>query len=187
MLNIGSQSSMSEMITSTFNKDGDFIRRNNHNFSGNSLVTSVATDAFGFISKAKYTDPKVAVKFKLTGSFEQVGFLGLLANVNNYNNSTDLEANPGYMEQGYMLKVENDGIKLSYVDFNFITDVGKYNSSLKNNVTYELSMEIENNHIVCYLNNEVIIDVYANVGRLSGQVGVLAYKVDSLISHFSAQ
>ena len=174
-------------LKSTFNKDGDFIQRNTHNFSGNSLVTTVATDAFGFISKAKYTDPKVGVKFKLTGGFEQVGFLGLLANVNNYNNSTNLEANPGYMEQGYMLKVENDGIKLSYVDFNFITDVGKYNSSLKSNVAYELRMEIENNHIVCYLDNEVIIDVYANVGRLSGQVGVLAYKVDSLISHFSAQ
>ena len=174
-------------LKSDFNSGGEFIRRNTHNFSNNSLVTNNEdTDAFGFISKEKFNDPSVSVTFKLTGDFEAIGFLGLLANVNNYNNSTSLEANPGYMEQGYMLKVEADCIKLSYVDFNFIADVFTYRESLSNNVEYELSMEIENNHIVCYLNGEEIINVFANVGRLSGQVGVLAYKVDSLISHFSA-
>ena len=173
-------------VKSGFNQDNLFIQRNTHNFSNNSLVTTSDVDAFGFISRDKFTDPSVSVTFKLTGNLEAIGFLGLLANVNNYNNSTSLEANPGYMEQGYMLKVENDCIKLSYVDFNFITDVATFRESLKNNTQYVLSMEIENNHIVCYLNGEEIINVYANIGRLSGQVGVLAYKVDSLISHFSA-
>ena len=173
-------------LSSTFNKDGDFIIRNTHNYSDNCLVTGYDADAFGFISKERFTNPSVSVTFKLTGSFETIGFLGLLANVNNYNNSTSLEANPGYMEQGYMLKVEADCIKLCYVDFNYITDVATYRESLTNNVEYELSMEIENNHVVCYLNNEEIINVYANIGRLSGQVGVLAYRIDSLISHFTA-
>lgn len=173
-------------LASTFNSGNDFIIRNHLNYSNNSIVTESDTDAFGFISKEKYLNPRLSVQFKLTGSFEAIGFLGLLANVNNYNNSTSLEANPGYMEHGYMLKVEVDRIVLSYVDFNFITDVAIYNESLSNNIEYELGMEIENNHIVCYLNSEVIIDVYANIGRLSGQVGVLAYKVESLISHFSA-
>ncbi len=173
-------------LESGFNAAGEFIQRNTHNFSGKALVTTFDNDAFGFISKAKYTDPSVSVEFKLTGSFEAIGFLGLLANVNNYNNSTSLEANPGYMEQGYMLKVESDCIKLCYVDFNYITDVFTYREGLVSNKQYILGMEIENNHIICYLNGEEIINVYANIGRLSGQVGVLAYRVDSLISHFSA-
>ena len=173
-------------VNSSFNQNNEFIIRNTQSFQNNSLVTKDETDAFGFISKEKFTDPKTSITFKLTGAFEALGFLGLLANVNNYNNSTDLEANPGYMEQGFMLKVECDCIKLCYVDFNFITDIATYRDSLNSNVEYELGMDIDNNHIVCYLNGEEIIDVYANVGRLSGQVGVLAYKVDSLISHFSA-
>ena len=173
-------------LSSSFNSGGDFIIRNNLSYSNNSIVTTSDVDAFGFMSKERFMNPNVSMSFKLTGSFELVGFLGLLANVNNYNNSTSLEANPGYMEQGYMLKVEVDCIKLCYVDFNFITDIASFRESLSSNRTYELSMEINNNHIICYLDNEVIIDVYANVGRLSGQVGVLAYKVDSLISHFSA-
>ena len=173
-------------LTSDFNDAGQFIRRNTHKFSNNCLVTTNDTDAFGFMSKERFDNPSVSVRFKLTGAFEAIGFLGLLANVNNYNNSTDLEANPGYMEQGYMLKVETDCIKLCYVDFNFITDVSIYSESLNSKVEYDLSMEIENNHIVCYLDGVEIINVYANIGRLSGQVGVLAYKVDSLISHFSA-
>ena len=174
-------------LSSTYNNDGKFIARNNQNFSGNSLVTSSETDAFGFMSKAKFTDPEVSVKFKLTGMFEAIGFLGLMANVNNYNNSTNLEANPGYMEQGYMLKVEVDCIKLTYVDFNYSVDVATVNESVSSNVVHELRMKIENNHIVCYLDNNEIIDTYANIGRLSGQVGVLAYKVESQISHFSAE
>lgn len=173
-------------LKSDFNKNNGFIKRNNLQFNNNSLITSSDKDAFGFISKEKFTNPYASMEFRLTGGFETIGFLGLLANVNNYNNSTDLEANPGYMEQGFMLKVEVDCIKLSYVDFNFINDVGVYRESLKNNIDYELSMEIDNNHIICYLNGEVIIDVYANIGRLSGQVGVLAYKVDSAIKHFVA-
>jgi len=174
-------------LSSDFNKDGAFIRRNNHNFSGNSLVVNAGDgDAFGFISKAKFENPSVSMAFKLTGYMDPIGFVGLLANVNNYNNSTSLEANPGYMEQGYMLKVENDRIKLVYVDFNFITDVAIYSESLQNNTFYELSMEIENNHIICYLDGVDIIDVYSNIGRLSGQVGVLTYKADAEISHFEA-
>ena len=173
-------------LSSDFNKNNEFIQRNTLSFSGKSLVTSDDVDAFGFISKEKFENPNVSVMFKLTGRLDAIGFLGLLANVNNYNNSTSLEANPGYMEQGYMLKVEIDCIKLCYVDYNFITDVGIYRESLANNTQYILSMEIVNNHIVCSLNGEEIIDVHANIGRLSGQVGVLAYKVDSLISHFSA-
>ena len=175
-------------LTSDFNAEGHFLRRNTHTFSNNCLVTPCDTDPYGFMSKERFTNPYVSVEFKLTGAFEAIGFLGLLANVNNYNNTAhnELEANPGYMEQGYMLKVETDCIKLSYVDYNFITDVFTYRESLNNNVKYILSMEIENNHIICYLNGETIIDVYANVGRLSGQVGVLAYRVDSLISHFTA-
>ena len=173
-------------LTSTFNKDGDFIIRNTHNYSSKGLVTAYDADAFGFISKERFINPYVSTTFTLTGSSEAIGFLGLLANVNNYNNSTSLEANPGYMEQGYMLKVEADCVKLCYVDFNYITDVATYRESLKNNIEYELSMEIENNHIVAYLNGEVIIDIYANIGRLSGQVGVLAYRVDSVNSHFVA-
>lgn len=173
-------------LSSSYNSNNEFIARNTQNFSGNSLLTNPETDAFGFMSKAKFYNPQVSVKFKLTGSFEAIGFFGLLANVNNYNNSTDLEANPGYMEQGYMLKVEVDCIKLVYVDFNYITDVATFNTTVSSNVEHELGMEIENNHIVCCLDNTVIIDIYANVGRLSGQVGVLAYKVDSQISHFSA-
>lgn len=173
-------------LTEDFNSGNEFIRRNSHTFSNKSLVTNTDNDAIGFISKSRFNNPNVSVEFKLTGQFEPIGFIGLLANVNNYNNSTSLEANPGYMEQGYMLAVENDRIRLCYVDFNFINDIAIYRESLKQNVKYELSMEIENNHIICYLDGEEIINVYANVGRLSGQVGVLAYKVDSLISHFSA-
>lgn len=173
-------------LSSNFDSGNEFIKRNNLTFNGKALVTSNDTDAFGFISRSKFTNPTTSVVFKLTGNFDAIGFLGLLANVNNYNNSTSLEANPGYMEQGYMLKVESDCIKLCYVDFNFITDVATYRESLSNNVQYEMSMEIVNNHIICYLNGEEIINVFANVGRLSGQVGVLAYKVDALISHFSA-
>lgn len=169
-----------------FNSDSEFIIRNNHTYSNKGLKTSDDTDAIGFISKEKFNNPNTYVTFKLTGSFDAIGFLGLLANVNNYNNSTSLEANPGYMEQGYMLKVENDCIKLSYVDYNYINDVATYREPLQNNVEYELSMEIENNHIVCYLNGEEIINVYSNIGRLSGQVGVLAYRVEALISHFAA-
>ena len=85
-----------------------------------------------------------------------------------------------------MLKVEEDSIKLVYVDFNFVTDVYVYSEALRNNREYTLEMEIDNNHIVCYLDGEEIIDTYANIGRLSGQVGVLAYKADALISHFEA-
>ena len=169
-----------------FNSENDFIIRNNLTYSNKSIVTSSDIDAFGFLSRAKFNNPKASVSFKLTGTFEAIGFISLLANVNNYNNSTSLEANPGYMQQGYMLMVEQDAIKLCYVDFNFINVVATYKEGLKNNVLYDLSMEIENNNIICYLDGEEIINVYANVGRLSGQVGVLAYKVDSLISHFSA-
>ena len=174
-------------LSSSYNNNNEFITRNTQNFSGNSLVTSSATDAFGFMSKAKFTNPDVSVKFKLTGGFEAIGFVSLLANVNNYNNSTDLEANPGYMQQGYMLRVEVDGIKLSYVDFNYITDIATVYDEVTSNVTHELRMVVENNHIVCYLDGNEIIDVYSNIGRLSGQVGVLAYKVDSQISHFKAE
>lgn len=173
-------------LGSDFKTNSDFIKRNTLSYSGKSIVTSNDADAFGFISKERFTNPRVSVSFKLTGNFEAIGFLGLLANVNNYNNNTSMEANPGYMEQGYMLKVESDCIKLSYVDFNFITDVAAFREPLKSNVQYELSMEIDNNHIICYLDGEEIINVYSNIGRLSGQVGVLAYRVDSLISHFSA-
>ena len=176
-------------LTSSYNADGAFIPRNTQNFSGNSLVTSIDTNAYGFMSNSKFKDPEVAVEFKLTGSFDSTGFFGLLANVNNYNYNydPDLEPNPGDMEQGYMLKVEVDRIKLCYIDYNFITDVATYTEQVLSNVNHELRMSLENNHIVCYLDGEVIIDVYSNIGRLSGQVGVLAYKVDSLISHFSAQ
>ena len=173
-------------LGSNFNADGEFIVRNTLNHSGNSIVTSIDTDAFGFISREKYLNPKTSVSFKLTGAFDAVGFLGLMANVNNYNNNTQHEANPGYMEQGYMLKVEQDCIRLCYVDFNYITDIARYSESLRSNVLYDLSMEIENNHIVCYLDGEEIFNVCANIGRLSGQVGVLAYRVESQISHFSA-
>ena len=174
-------------LSSSYNSNNKFITRNNQNFSDNALVTSNETDAFGFMSKAKFTNPEVSVKFKLIGSFDVIGFFGLLANVNNYNNSTNLEANPGYMEQGYMLKVEVDCIKLSYVDFNYITDIATVDEVVSSNVNHELRMKIENNHIVCYLDNNEIIDVYSNIGRLSGQVGVLAYKLDSQILHFSAE
>lgn len=173
-------------LTSNFNKDNQFIERNTLRFSNKSLDVGVDTDAYGFISRDKFLNPKTSVTFKLTGNLEAIGFLGLLANVNNYNNSTSLEANPGYMEQGYMLKVETDCIKLCYVDFNYITDIATFREGLLSNIEYELSMEIENNHIVCYLNGDEIINVYSNIGRLSGQVGVLAYKVDALISHFTA-
>ena len=173
-------------LSSDFNNDGEFIVRNTLNFSNNAISTTVENDAFGFISRSKFYNPKASVSFKLTGSFDAIGFLGLLANVNNYNNNTQHEANPGYMEQGYMLKVEQDCIKLCYVDFNFITDIATYREGLRSNILYELSMEIENNHIVCYLDGEEIFDVCANIARLSGQVGVLAYRVESLISHFSA-
>ena len=174
-------------LTSDFNNDGKFIRRNEHQFSNSSLVTRASdNDAIGFISKAKFQDPYVSVTLKLTDDMDMIGFVGLLANVNNYNNSTSLDGNPAYMQQGYMLKVEPNSIKLVYIDFNFITDIALSNESLNSNLEYELSMEIENNHIVCYLNGDEIIDVYANIGRLSGQVGVLAYKTDALISHFEA-
>lgn len=173
-------------VESGFNNDGAFIIRNHHSYDSHGLITNSDTDAFGFMSKEKFDNPSVSMTFRLTGNFEPIGFVGLLANVNNYNNSTSLEANPGYMEQGYMLKVENDKIQLCYVDFNFITNIASYRGVINNNVEYELSMEIENNHIVCYLDGVEIINVYTNIGRLSGQVGVLTYKVDSRIVHFSA-
>ena len=174
-------------LTSDFNNDGAFIRRNEHQFSNSSLVARAQeSDAVGFISKAKFDDPYASVTFRMTGDMDMFGFVGLLANVNNYNNSTSLDGNPAYMQQGYMLKVGVDSIKLSYVDYNFSSDVGVSYEELNSNVDYELSIEIENNHIVCYLNGDEIINVYANIGRLSGQVGVLAYKTDALISHFEA-
>lgn len=173
-------------LTPNFNADDEFIRRNSHEFVNNSLKTKIDTDAYGFISKEKFVEPSLSMTFKITGTIESIGFIGLLANVNNYNNQTSHENYPGYMEQGYMLKVQDDCIKLSYVDFNFINDIGIYREGLKTNKEYTLTMEIENNHIMCFLDDEVIFDVYSNIGRLSGQVGVLAYKAESLISHFSA-
>ena len=174
-------------LTSDFNSNGAFIRRNEHTFSGSSLlVRAEEADATGFISKAKLDNPYASVTFKLTGDMDMFGFVSLLANVNNYNNSTSYDGNSPYMQQGYMLKAGVDSIKLVYVDYNFTTNLATSYETIDNNVNYELSMEIENNHIVCYLNGEEIINVYANIGRLSGQVGVLSYKTDAQISHFEA-
>lgn len=172
---ISSDEPLSVVFDTSFNYD-EFRVRNSLNLSNKGIYTD-NQKACGVISRASYKNVTVEAEVSIE-DIQSSGFVGLLMNVSdyskNYRGDGDGEDNVNTY-RGYLFAIEKDSVSLNYIDFNFSSKL-KIASMPNLGSQKQLVLKITqiNNNYICYINDIEVININANIGNLSGNVGVFA-------------
>lgn len=161
----------------------DYNVRNSLNLSGKGIFTD-DQNACGVISKTKHKNVTAEAEVTLN-SAQSAGFVGLLLNVSDYSQNYSQDGDGGdniSTYRGYLFALEGSSVYLSYVDFNYSTKLklASVNYSYGNTVTMKIVQD--NTNYRCYLDDTEVININANIGNLSGNVGVFASRCSAYIS-----
>lgn len=139
--------------------------------------------AYGLISNEEYKNVTVETDVKIN-SIEPDGYCGVLINVKDYSIEED-DVNDPQNYNGYQLVIANGKAQINYADFIFTNQVKGGKFTFTEGETYHIKAVSENNNYKLYIDDVLIIDYTANIGTLSGRVGIFSHNADVVFSSLS--
>jgi len=174
---------VNEPLEIDFSKDSisNLIQRNNSLASITSSSNGLNSDsssAYGVLTKEKYFNATVETEFTINSLDNSSAYIGLLLNINNYSIEED-DGNDDDTYNGYQFVLTKSQARINYCDFDFTDTVASAKFNIEEGNTYKLKVIQSNNNYKFYINDQLIIDYTANIGELSGQIGVFSHYTTS--------
>lgn len=166
--------------------DTNFMVRNSLNLSNKGIFTD-NQNLCGVVSKGKYMNASVEADMRLN-SMTSAGYVGLTLNVTDYSKNYQGDGDGGDNQRsyrGYRFVIDEFKAYFQYMDFNYPREIKM--ASIPSYINKDFTMKVvqNNNHYICYIDDTPVIDIYANLGNLSGSAGVFASGCEAYISTLS--
>lgn len=164
----------------------DFFTKGKLNLTSNGFET-LEQNVCGVISKFNYFNYEIEANLVIN-TLPDAGYVGVVFNSNAYSNYPAADADGvdfAYPYCGYLISFNTDEILFKHVEFKNYTTIARKSFTYTPGGEINIKIIQNNNNYIVYINGEEYFNINANVGPLSGGVGVFAQLADASFKDLS--